>query len=263
MLVKEVEAPPSAGQRYPAKVERSETEMSDVSRRLEAILNLSKYHREHEKYYARAPLEQSLELQKASVVLKTLADRWSRVEPQQPAQGNPYMGSEDLNEAATIQHTGVLFMEGEEEPAEIAALKRDLQSMATSFEQTGEWLARAMESSWEEARPLLRIPALADVLGERHRIIANDWQAARLSSLVSLLIGRALEVLGRVEFSPQAVRADLSGQRVFPGYLYSASELIDRAADVTSESATLVHDNERRWRVFRKRVEELGSEMPD
>ena len=51
------------------------------------------------------------------------------------------MGSGDLNEAATIQHTGVLFMEGEEEPAEIAALKRDLKTMAASFEHSGEWLA--------------------------------------------------------------------------------------------------------------------------
>jgi hypothetical protein len=189
-------------------------------------------------------------------VLKTLAERWSRVEARQPAQqGYPYMGSEDLNEAATmIQHTGVLFMEGEEEPAEIAALKRDLETMATSFEQTGEWLAEAMRGSWEAARPLLQIPALADVLGERHRITANVWQSANM---------QALEVLGRVEFSPQAVRADLSGNRVFSGYLYSASELVDRAADLVSESATLVHDNERRWRVFRGRVEEISKEVPD
>jgi hypothetical protein len=84
-----------------------------------------------------------------------------------------------------------------------------------------------------------------------------------MQSLISVLIGRALEILGRVEFSPQAVRADLSGERVFPGYLYSASELIDRTADLTSESATLVHDNERRWRVFRKRVEEASNEVPE
>jgi hypothetical protein len=145
------------------------------------------------------------------------------------------MGSEDLNEASTIQHTGVLFMEGEEEPAEITALKRDLETLATSF---GEG-------------------------GERHRIMANDWLSANMQSLISLLIGRALEVLERVEFSPQAVRADLRGQRVFPGYLYSASELVDRAADLVSESATLVHDNERRWRVFRGRVEEISNEVPD
>jgi hypothetical protein len=238
--------------------------MSDVSRRWEAILNQSKYHHEHEKFHAKAPLKRAAELQEASLVLKTLADRWSRVEPRPPAQrGFPYMGSDDLNEAATIQHTGVLFMEGEEEPAEISALKRDLQTMAAGFESSGEWLAEAMRGSWEAARPLLQIPALSDVLGERHRITANVWQSANMQDLSSLLIGRALEILERVEFSPQAVRADLSGQRVFPGYLYSASELFDRAANLMSESAVLVHDNERRWRVFRGRVEEICDELSD
>jgi len=53
------------------------------------------------------------------------------------------------------------------------------------------------------------------------------------------------------------VRADLAGQRSLPPYLYSASELLDRAADLAAESATLVHDNERRWRVFRERVESI------
>ena len=238
--------------------------MSDVSDRFEAILNQSKYHHEHEKFHAKVPLKQALELQEASLVLKTLADRWSRVEAQQPSQqGFPYMGSKDLNEAATIQHTGVLFMEGEEEPAEIAALKQELQTMAASFEHSGEWLAEAMRGSWEAARPLLQIPTLADVLGERHRITANVWQSANMHGLSSMLIGRALEILGSVEFSPRAVRADLSGQRVFPGYLYSASELLDRAADLMSESAVLVHDNERRWRVFRERVEEISNEASD
>ena len=37
------------------------------------------------------------------------------------------------------------------------------------------------------------------------------------------------------------------------------SELIDRASDLFVESATLVHDNERRWRVFGDRVSELAS----
>ena len=101
-------------------------------------------------------------------------------------------------------------------------------------------------------------------MGERYRIVANDWLSATMQSLISLLIGRALEILERMECSPQAVRADLSsGQRIFSGYLYSASELLDRAADLVSESATLVHDNERRWRVFRGRLEEISNEVPD
>jgi hypothetical protein len=33
--------------------------------------------------------------------------------------------------------------------------------------------------------------------------------------------------------------------------------VISRAADLCSDSAGLVHDNERRWRVFRGRVDEF------
>jgi hypothetical protein len=38
---------------------------------------------------------------------------------------------------------------------------------------------------------------------------------------------------------------------------YSAAELIGHAADLLSDSAGLVHGNERRWRMFRARVAEL------
>jgi hypothetical protein len=38
--------------------------------------------------------------------------------------------------------------------------------------------------------------------------------------------------------------------------LYSTAELISHAADLCSDSAGLVHDNERRWRTFRQRVSE-------
>lgn len=63
-----------------------------------------------------------------------------------------------------------------------------------------------------------------------------------------------------LKFSPAALRADLGSQRNAPAYLFSASELLDRAADLLAESATLVRDNERRWRVFGARVRRLPSD---
>jgi hypothetical protein len=230
---------------------------------LKTILNLSKYHREHEKYYAWEPLEKSILLQQSSAILKSLADRWKNQKISTPKQKNPYVGCEDLNETSTIQHTGVLFMEGEGEPPEISRMKRDLQTLAKDFEETGEWLSKAMESSWEAARPLLEIPNIASVLGERHRIIANDWQAAFLSIMVSNLSKRALEILDQVDFEPKSIREDLLGPRIYFEYLYSASELLDRAADVASESSVMVHDNERRWRVFRKKIVKMKEEIED
>jgi hypothetical protein len=221
---------------------------------LDAILNLSRFHREHEKFYAQAPLRQAIALQEASKTLKTLAERWSSVDPDLAPVANRYAGCDDLNEPAAIQHDGVLFMEGEGEPAELVRAKRDLAILAEDFASTGDWLATAMEASWETVRALVPIAPLAPVLGERHRIVANDWQAAGLSALVARLVLRALQLLEPVDFAPGRVREDLAGPRVFAGYLYSASELLDRAADLAAQSAELVHDNERRWRVFRERV---------
>jgi hypothetical protein len=222
------------------------------------MLNLSTFHHEHEKFYAYQPLERALELQRASRVLLTLADRWSEIEPGEPRHGFPYLGAEDLNETAMIQHAGVLFLEAEGEPVEITTLKWDLQNVADDLRAAGTWLSTAMEASWKVALQVLHNPLMANVLGERHRIIANDWQSASLYSLVSTLLCGALDVLKVVDLSPASVRSDLAGPRFIPQYLYSAAELIDRAADLAAEAATLVHDNERRWRVFRSRVREVG-----
>lgn len=115
-----------------------------------------------------------------------------------------------------------------------------------------------MDASWATAQALLPHRHLADLLGERHRIIANDRQAAGLNALVAQLLRRAAELLEQVDFAPAALRADLAGPRAAPAYLFSASELIDHAADLVAESARLVHDNERRWHVFHDRVAGLA-----
>jgi hypothetical protein len=227
---------------------------------LDAIGNLSRFHREHEKFYSQAPLRHAGDIQAASRALKSLADRWSEVRPSENPIRVPFAGAEDLNAPGLVAESGILFMEGEGEPAEITRLKRELEAIAADSEQTGDWLSNAMGQAWEMAGALAAFPALADLLGERHRIIANDWQSASMNALVARLLRRALDLLGRVDFSPDALRSDLEGGRTSSAYVYSAAELLDRAADLLAESATLVHENERRWRVFAERVTELRSD---
>jgi len=224
---------------------------------LQMIGNLSEFHREHEKFYAQAPLRQAVEVQAASRVLKALADRWSSVLPAESPVTSPFAGAPDLNPPGLTAETGVLFMEGEGEPAEIKQLRRDLETLAGDMETIGEWLSAAMEKSWGVAGALASYPEFADLLGERHRIIANDWQSAGEQALIARLLRRALEIIGQVDFSPAALRSDLAGERTAAAYLYSASELLDRAADLTVQSASLVHDNERRWRIFGERIRQL------
>jgi hypothetical protein len=229
---------------------------------LEAVLNLSRFHREHEKFYASAPLETAVELHRHARTLLALADRWGTVAPSTRPVLSPYEGADDLNSTVAVQLDGVLFLEGEGRPPELTALIGELHRHADGFAATGEWLATAMAASWDMAGALLDIDELADVLGERHRIISNDWLAAHMNSLLGRLLARAADMVDRIDFTPAALRVDLDGARVTPRRLYSAAEIIARAADLCSDSAGLVHDNERRWRVFRARVAEVVDGLP-
>lgn len=221
--------------------------------------NLARYHREHEKFYARAPLEEAVALHRTSAALRALAERWSTVDPHQPEAASPFSGAEDLNDERAIELAGILFMEGEGEPAEIARIKHELESAAQGNHDAGEWLGQAMETSWGVAQGLLQFPELADLFAERHRIISNDWQAASLAGLVARNLERARAVLERLDLSTAGVRADLAGSRHYAAFLHSACELIDHASDLAVNSASLVHENERRWRVFRERVAQLAA----
>ena len=221
------------------------------------VLNLAQYHREHEKFYAESPLHDAITLQRDSRALKALAERWMVATPEEHPSPSPFAGTPDLNDDRATETAGILFMEGEGEPAEITRMKADLSALAEAGRSTGEWLANAMQAAWGVAEALLNYPALADLLAERHRIISNDWQAASMATLSAHNIDRALSVLGRIDFSPTALRADLAADRAAPRYLFSASELLDHAADLAAQSATLTHENERRWRVFHERVQQL------
>ncbi|GJF02424.1 hypothetical protein [Pseudonocardia sp. D17] len=224
---------------------------------LDAITNLARFHSEHERFYSSAPLETALRLQRHARTLHALADRWASVEPVTDVVASPYQGPDDLNSEAAIALDGALFMEGEGRPVEIEAMIAELRAAGAGFAAGGDWLATAMESSWHAAGSLLEFDVLADVFGERHRIIANDWLAARMQTLIGRLLERAAEMLDCIDFTPAALRVDLAGDRVVPRRLRSTTELLARAADLCGESARLVHDNERRWRVFRECAADL------
>lgn len=223
---------------------------------LDAMLNLTAFHREHEKFYSSSPREQAVALQRHSRALHALADRWIVTDASTRTVLSPYEGADDINADVALQLDGVLFMEGEGEPAEIARLKRDLRSCADDSSAAGEWLDAAMRSAWAIVPALFDIDELADLLGERHRIITNNWRGAANVTLAGHILTRAADLLDRVDLTPSALRADLTGPRVTAGHVQSAAEMIDHAADLLSDFAGLVHDNERRWRVFRSRVQD-------
>jgi hypothetical protein len=225
---------------------------------LAVAMNLSHYHREHEKYYSEAPLADALALQRTARTLVALAERWTATEPAGTAAASPFAGAADLNDSRAIEDSGVLFMEGEGEPAEITRIKSELETIATGSERNGAWLASAMEASWDMAEALLSYPGLADLLAERHKIIGNNWRNAATAQLIARYLHRAVLIMRRIDFSPGALREDLAGARTAPRYLYSAAEMISHAADLSVASSVLTREDERRWRTFHERVGQLS-----
>ncbi len=83
---------------------------------LTAVLNLTHFHRLHERYYAMAPLEQALTLQRQSGVLKSLADRWSSFPPPEEAIANPYAGARTSTTLRPLCRTARCSWRGSESP---------------------------------------------------------------------------------------------------------------------------------------------------
>ncbi|MBC2591642.1 MULTISPECIES: hypothetical protein [Rhodococcus] len=221
------------------------------------VRNLARFHREHEKFYSESPFHDVIRLHRSSRALKALAERWSVVAPLERTSPSPFAGAPDLNDDRATETLGILFMESGDEPAEITRLKADLGALAEANRTTGQWLADAMATAWDVLEALLAYPGLADLLAERHRIVTNDWQCATTAQLVARNLDRAVAILGRIDFTAAALRADLAGDRIAPRYVFSAAEMIDHAADLAAQSAVLTHENERRWRIFHDRVEQI------
>ena len=67
---------------------------------------------------------------------------------------------------------------------------------------------------------------LADVMGERHRIIGNDWLAAHMQSLIGHPAGPLADMLSTSTSPRPPLHADLAGPRLAPRRLYAAAEVL-------------------------------------
>src|SRR5689334_8132951 len=91
--------------------------------------NVSRFHREHEKYYSEAPLHDAVALQRIARTLMALAERWSTAAPAEETLAAPFAGAPDLNDDRAIETSGVLFMEGDGAPVELTGIVERLRAM--------------------------------------------------------------------------------------------------------------------------------------
>lgn len=83
---------------------------------LQAVANLSRYHREHEKFYAESPLHDAVALQRASRALKALAERWEVAERDDAPAPSPFAGARDLNDDRAIEASASSSWRGRASP---------------------------------------------------------------------------------------------------------------------------------------------------
>jgi hypothetical protein len=219
---------------------------------LEAMRNIATYHREHERYYTMSQLEAAADLAREANRLKIVADAWlGGAGATGPTAGGvdhsdprfQAAGCRDLNALPAIAAIGVLFMEGEREPAEIRVLKGKLMGIAMGLEGAGRWLAEKMDAAWKRESVLLT-PGLVDAAWPRFQTIVTDWRGAREMELVGKLLGVAVECLEKIDFSPPAVRArrEHSGKM-----LRTAGWVLDLAARLLARSAANLGENDEAW----------------
>ena len=173
---------------------------------LETIEDLSRFQLEHGKFYAQQPREQAVALQRHSRALCALADRWARVDATPLNAQNPYEGPKTSTPQKQFSSNGIL-VRGRRRGADRNHANQDgFPRRSSRFDQRQHLVGSGDGEKLVCNHGLLTYPQVADLLGDHHRIIANEWQAASMSSLAGRVLDRAVDLLDGIDFTQAALR---------------------------------------------------------
>jgi hypothetical protein len=225
---------------------------------IDNLLEVARAHRRHERFYAMTGLEVAAALRRDANALRALADRWV-AEPTGAAGAidDPRFraaGCSDLNADAATASAGILFMQGEQEPAELAALKRKLSAFAAEQAEISRWLLDMMEHAWGREAILLR-PGTATAGFRRHLTVTRTALTAGKLGVSARLAGAAHTALSAQDFRPAAIRAD---RRAAAEMARTAAWLLDAATAVLAEQASQLGCSDADWTAYIEQLERLG-----
>ncbi|HZE37357.1 MAG TPA: hypothetical protein VE172_00945 [Stackebrandtia sp.] len=224
---------------------------------LEDLREVARVHREHERYHSMLKLEQAAALRRDSNALKVLSDRVGRAENSTaPRVTAPAAGCADLTDLAAVATTGVLFMEGEDAPAELTAMRRRLDDTAGEYARLSSWLGHKMDGAWKRLH-LLLTPELADTAHARFQALGRTTAAADAYGLAARYLGAAVKTLDNQDLAPAGVRADPVAAATM---LRTASWLIDTAAATVAEAAARLSLSDPDWTQF---IAEISERITD
>lgn len=228
-----------------------------------ALDNIAIYHREHERYYTVHKYERAVELAREANKLRVVSDLWlsgDKTFPRYPQTDFNLaefraVGCDDLNPLSAIASIGILFMEGQAEPAEIRTLKARFGALGGGTVQAGEWLAGMAAAAWPRESVLLD-EKYADAARPRYRTIATNW----IGSLETVLSGRLLILavghLNAIDFTPKAIRAR---KIECAETLALAAGIIGLAANLEATTGVDLSGNDICWTSYRSQLRQLGA----
>jgi hypothetical protein len=223
--------------------------------------NIATYHREHERYYTVYSLEAAVDLARDSNRLKILADVWLSDEVKEPKYGDTDFrqpgfepaGCDDLNSISTIASIGILFMEGQAEPAEIRQLKGKLAARSGAATQSGKWLADRMVDAWPRESVLISDRTI-DAVVPRFQTIATNWTGSNGMVLIGRLLALANASLAKIDFTPAAVRAN---RKLYGNHLLGAARILEMAMRLQGKAGLDLSGNDVCWTEYRAQIAPL------
>jgi len=219
---------------------------------LDGLVAVARWHREHERYHSMNALYDAAQLRRHSNALKLLARRWLEGHDGEPAAfpvSDPLFraaGCDDLNDPGSVATTGVLFMEGESEPAELIQMKQALAGMAGGFDDVSTWLGEKMAPAWER-ESLLLTSTLTSAAQPRFATLARTTRAGDALGLVARLLHAAVGAIAAHPLEPGDVRRDPTGSA---HRLLAASWLLDEASSTLAEMAADLARSDPDWTAY-------------
>ncbi|WP_037066257.1 hypothetical protein [Pseudonocardia acaciae] len=226
--------------------------------RLPAMLNVARYHRAHERYHSLLSLEDAVALRRDANSLQAVADRLRDDAPPTttPPGGAGFaaMGCTDLSDASAVTSVGILFMEGEGEPPELAHIRRRFTDLSRGWARSAGWLAEKMDAGWARERALLE-PELVDAARPRFAALTRTTAAAHAHDVAARLLDTSAAALSKLEFTPAAVR---SQRRYAASLLRTAAWLATMAAGVIADEGATLGLSDPDWTAY---IDELEARV--
>lgn len=191
------------------------------------------------------------ELERYSAALKVLANRWLEVGMTFVKKSEITLEKNPNNNLSLLNVDGSLFNETYE-LSEFDCLKGQLSGLRGCFAQLPAWLLFEVKEQGKECFPSSINDASSNLrLMQKLLILSNEESVLRLLTSAAIVLKKTAGLLESIEISSTMIHDDLSGGiRFLPKMLFTASNMIIEAMNLTRQAEEAAQSNEKNWSIY-------------